>query len=120
MRAPHRGGLWKLPRLTAVVEGPRKARPAFGRSDRASRRPPTTALENRRRFPTVAWKTEDGFPQFPQPRRRRAMDFFPSRSRARYAGQNKARLAIREVNSPTSCEIAAAATSRVAGDRHGA
>ncbi len=53
------GGLWKLPRLTAVVEGPRKARPAFGRSRRPSRRPPTTALENRPpsagrgRFPTV-------------------------------------------------------------------
>ncbi len=77
------GELWKLPRLPADVEGPRKARPAFGRPRRPSRRPPTTALENRPpsagrgRFPTVAWKTARlrrvavGFPQFPQLRRRR-------------------------------------------------
>ena len=61
-------GLWKLPRLPADVGGRRKARPAFGRTRRSSRRPPTTALENRGRFPTAAWKTADGFPQFPQPR----------------------------------------------------
>ena len=123
--APPRG-LWKLPRLPAVVEGPRKARPAFRPVGRPSRRPPTTALENRRRFPTVAWKTEDGFPQFPQPRRRRA-DFSIQiqKPEARYAGQDPLRgpegprsWLARMPCDPrgrftTSCEIAAVVKSRV-------